>query len=562
MRRAVLSIALFVCSSFGLPAAESRDAAVDQWRALRVGLFIHWGPSSGLGLAESHSHARLSPLNPHGVLPATDYDQLYKKFNPTAYEPDAWLQLAHAAGMRYAVFVAKHHDGFAMFDSATSDYDVMATPYGRDVTKLFADACRRQGLALGFQISPKDWKHPDFATAHHDRYNAYYEAIIRELASQYGPLAVMWFDGIEGVTTEQWKDTPARIAALLHEKHPHIMLGTHGGAKEDFTSFEIMVGPFDRRNPWETCEAINPSGWVYNKPMPPFPLKKLLTNLVYTVGRDGNYLLDVGPMPDGRLYPPDAERLGEIAAWMKTNAAGIHGTRGGPYRDGSWGAATCRGNNVFLFLSDAVGPTLTLPKLAAEIRSARRLDGGPLEWKTDASALRLSLGDRSAAASRPLFTAVQLELDRPAFALPVLDAQPNLAAHARVIASSIRDGNPGTFGPQHLFDADGDTAWESAAAETTSTLELDLGETKSIAGLAFAERAQRVGWNHGFKVEIKSRATPDAKWQSLKKHNGMLGAPPTLALPVTASRYLRIEIAKKSGVALQVAELRLFGPLP
>lgn len=346
MRRAVLSTALFVCSSFGLLAAEPRDAAVDQWRALRVGLFIHWGPSSGLGLAESHSHARLSPLNPHGVLPAADYDQLYKKFNPSAYDADAWLQLAHAAGMRYAVFVAKHHDGFAMFDSATSDYDVMATPYGRDVTKLFADACRRQGLALGFQISPKDWKHPDFATAQHDRYNTYYESIIRELASQYGPLAVMWFDGIEGVTTEQWKDTPARIAALLHEKHPHIMLGTHGGAKEDFTSFEIMVGPFDRKNPWETCEAINPSGWVYNKPMPPFPLKKLLTNLVYTVGRDGNYLLDVGPMPDGRLYPPDAERLGEIAAWMKTNAAGIHGTRGGPYRDGSWGAATCRGRSL------------------------------------------------------------------------------------------------------------------------------------------------------------------------------------------------------------------------
>jgi len=191
--------------------------------------------------------------------------------------------------MRYAVFVAKHHDGFAMFDSATSDYDVMATPYGRDVTKLFAEACRRQGLALGFQISPKDWKHPDFATAQHDRYNTTHQSIIRELASQYGPLAVMWFDGIEGVTPAQWKDTPSRIAALLHAKHPHIMLGTHGGAKEDFTSFEIMVGPFDRKNAvWETCEAINPSGWVYNKPMAPFPLHKLLTNLVYTVGRDGN----------------------------------------------------------------------------------------------------------------------------------------------------------------------------------------------------------------------------------------------------------------------------------
>jgi alpha-L-fucosidase len=267
-------------------------------------------------------------------------------------------------------------------------------------------------------------------------------------------------------------------------------------------------------------------------------------------------------MPDGRLYPPDAARLAEIAAWMKTNAAGIHGTRGGPYRDGPWGAATCRDNTVTLFLSEAVGSTLTLPKLDAEIRSARRLDGGPLDWKTDATTLRLTLDDRRTTASHPLFTAVQLELDRPAFALPVLDAQPNLAAQARATASSIRDGNPAGFGPQHLLDADGDTAWESDAGETTSTLELDLGETKSIAGLAFAERAQRVGWNHGFKVEIKARATPDAEWQSSKKYNGMLGAPPILALPVTSARYVRIEIVKKSGVALQVAELRLFGPLP
>ena len=141
-------------------APAEHDQAIAQWRARRVGLFIHWGPSSGRALPQSHSHARQSALNPHGSVPAGVYDQFYREFNPTGYDPDAWLKLAYDAGMRYTVFVAKHHDGFCMFDSAATGYDIMATPYGQDVAAMFADACRRQGLALGWQISPKDWKHP------------------------------------------------------------------------------------------------------------------------------------------------------------------------------------------------------------------------------------------------------------------------------------------------------------------------------------------------------------------------------------------------------------------
>jgi alpha-L-fucosidase len=242
------------------PTAAQREQAIAQWRDLRVGLFIHWGPSSGRALPQSHSHARQNALNPHGSVPAEVYDQFYTEFNPTQYDPDAWLKLAHEAGMRYAVFVAKHHDGFCMFDSAATDYDIMASPYGKDVAAMFAAACRRQGLALGWQISPKDWRHPDFAAVGHDRYNAYYERLIDELSSKYGPLAVMWFDGIEPVGPDMWKDTPARVARMLHDRHPSIMLGTHSGAGEDFLSFENMVAPFDRELPWEMCEAINPSG--------------------------------------------------------------------------------------------------------------------------------------------------------------------------------------------------------------------------------------------------------------------------------------------------------------
>ena len=196
------------------------EAAIDQWRALRVGLFIHWGPSAGRALPQSHSHARQSALNPHGSVPAAVYDQFYLEFNPTAYDPDGWLQLAYAAGMRYTVFVAKHHDGFCLFDSAATAYSIMATPYGKDVAALFAAACRRQGLALGWQISPKDWKHPDFSTADHARYNDFYTAIMAELATKYGPIAVMWFDGIDPVGPDQWQDAPEQIATMLRHHSP------------------------------------------------------------------------------------------------------------------------------------------------------------------------------------------------------------------------------------------------------------------------------------------------------------------------------------------------------
>ena len=143
-------------ASRGDPAiGPSRVQAIAGWRNLRVGLFIHWSPSSGRALPQSHSHARQSALNPHGSVPAEVYDAFCREFNPVDYDPDAWLRLAHAAGMRYAVFVAKHHDGFCMFDSQASGYNIMATPYGRDVAMMFAEACRHQGLAWAGRSHPR-----------------------------------------------------------------------------------------------------------------------------------------------------------------------------------------------------------------------------------------------------------------------------------------------------------------------------------------------------------------------------------------------------------------------
>lgn len=552
------AIAVLLLAQCALCAQNtSREAALEQWRSYRFGLFVHWGVATGRGLPQSHSHARKSALNPSGSVPADVYDQFYKEFNPTHYDPAAWLKLAHDAGMRYAVFVTKHHDGFSMYRSAVNPYNVMATPYGKDVAGMFAEACRRQGIALGWQVSPKDWKNPYFNTDQHDRYNAYYEKVIAELATQYGPLTTMWFDGIEPAGPEKWKDTPEHVAAFLHRTQPDIMLSNHGGAPADFDSFEAMVGPFDRKLPWEMAEQINPSGWVFNKPMPTRSFRELLRDFVYSISRDGNYLLDVGPMQDGLLYPPDAERLQDFAGWMKINAEGVHGTRGGPYRDGDWGGATCKGRFVYLFLSDRVGTKLSIAELAAHVNSARRLDGGPLRFRADRDSFHLTMPDRTGA--RPVFLCVKLELDRAAYDLPIVDAQTNLAALARIVPSSVRSG----WGVEGLFDNLGETAWDPDGDGLDSTLDFDFGHLQSIGSVSFSQRTQTLGWHQVYRYELKSRNSEDEPWQSVYKGRSCLGGIPVLDLKPVRVRYLRLEIIKpRNNVPVQLAELRIFAPLP
>jgi alpha-L-fucosidase len=544
------------CQLSTVAPRTGREEAVQLWRTQRVGLFVHWGVATGRALPQSHSHARKSLLNPSGSVPAEVYDEFYREFNPNRFRPDEWLKLAHDAGMRYAVFVAKHHDGFGMYNSAVNPYNVMATPYGKDVAAEFAAAARRQGLALGWQISPKDWKHPDFNTDEHQRYNAFYEEVVKELATQYGPLTTMWFDGIEPIGPEKWKDTPARVAENLHRTQPQIMLSNHGGGPEDFVSFEMMVGPFDRKQPWEMTEPINPSGWVFNKPMPTRPFRELLRNLVYTISRDGNYLLDVGPMRDGQLYPPDAARLGEFAAWMKLNAEAVHGTRGGPYRDGDWGGATCKDREVFLLISDRVGTRLTLPRLEAKVLSARRLDGGPLKFSADHTGLHFQMPDRDG--ERPVFLGVKVQLDRAAFALHILDGQTNLAADARVTASSSRKGWP----VANLFDNLGETAWDPDDDDPRPHLDFDLGKTQTVGSVSFSQRTQRLGWHQYFRYAVSVKAKEQDPWQRVYEGHSCLGGVPIVELSSVDARYVRLELERpRKGVPVELAELRILGSL-
>jgi alpha-L-fucosidase len=382
----------------------------------KLGLFVHWGVYSVLGDGEWVMNNR--PIT------AADYEKLPALFNPVAFDAAEWVSLAKAAGMRYITITSKHHDGFAMYDSAVSDWDIVGrTPYGKDVLAQLAAECRRQGLKLFFYYSQLDWHHPDYfprgrtgrtagrpESGDWDRYIDYMNAQLTELLTGYGDLGGIWFDG--------WWDRPDapwrldETYALIHRLQPAALIGSnHHRAPmpgEDFQMFEkdlpgqntagfnadSQIGTL----PLETTDTINTS-WGFNLTDAAYKsTRELVHYLVRAAGHDSNFLLNVGPMPDGRIQPEFQTRLREIGRWLDLNGESIYGTRGGPIAPRGWGATTRKGSTVYVHVLDWADEALLIPRLPARVASAVFLDGRPATYtETDAGiVLDIPAGARDA----------------------------------------------------------------------------------------------------------------------------------------------------------------------
>jgi alpha-L-fucosidase len=327
----------------------------------RFGLFIHWGVYSLLGKGEW--------VMDRDKIPIAEYAKLPPRFNPTRFDVVAWAKLARSAGAKYITITAKHHDGFCMFASRLTDYDIVdATPYRADPLKALADACRQEKIKLFFYYSLLDWHHPDYfpqgktgATAGRPaggdpkRYVAYYQGQVRELCTNYGTLGGIWLDG--------WWDKPeadwdlAGTYRMIHELQPGALVGNNHHVApfpgEDFQMFEQDLpgenaSGFNKavvaaRLPLETCLTINQS-WGYNARDTRYKsAEQLIHALLGAAGRGANLLLNVGPRPDGTIGPEFTERLQEVGKWLMTYGASVYGTRRGPIPPQSWGVSTARG---------------------------------------------------------------------------------------------------------------------------------------------------------------------------------------------------------------------------
>jgi alpha-L-fucosidase len=388
-------------------------AARARFQDAKFGMFIHWGISSLLMDGEwvmENRHIR-----------AADYERIAGYFNPARFDADQWVATAKRAGMRYITLITKHHDGFALFDSRVSDWDVVdRTPYHRDVVRQVADACRREGITLFVYYSQLDWHHPDYFprgrtgngagrpdSGDFGRYLDYMDAQLRELFTNYGPLGGVWFDGMWDRPDADWR--LARTYGMIHRLQPAaLIIPNHHGAPlpgEDVQTFEkdlpgantagfntTVVGAL----PLETSETMNDSWGFRLTDHHDKGAGDLVRELVNAAGRDANFLLNVGPMPDGTIPEDFVVRLDSIGRWLGAAGAAIYGTRGGPLSPRPWGVTTQKADTIYVHILNWSDPQLILPPLPRRVRVARTLAGQAVAFRESAEGVTLSVPPRGA----------------------------------------------------------------------------------------------------------------------------------------------------------------------
>ena len=406
---------------------QAFDARMQWWREARFGMFIHWGPVSLKGTEIGWSRGEEIPIK--------TYDNLYKQFNPSKFDANQWVSIAKSAGMKYMVITSKHHDGFCLWDTKTTSYNIMSTPFKRDVIRELAEACQKENLTFCTYYSILDWYHPDYNLSSRggpgyrlpagtspdmDRYVTYMESHLKELITNYGPLGVLWFDG-------EWEDpwTDERGLALYTycrtlqpdlivnnrvDKKRDGMKGTSKNNRQhigDFETPEQRVGKFNADRPWESCITIGKQ-WAWKPDDELKSMKECIDILVNTVGGDGNLLLNVGPMPNGEIEPRQVERLQQIGQWLGKYGESVYGTRGGPILPQPWGVSTHRGNRIYLHILQWPEENLFLEALPRKVVKATSLTGGNVSLARSERGYEIQI----APASRdPIDTIVVLELE-------------------------------------------------------------------------------------------------------------------------------------------------------
>lgn len=407
--KATLSASSLTCLPKFAFASNDPDDRTAWYRNAKFGMFIHWGPYSLASVEASWPIMRPTP----GGISEADYRALPQRFNPTKFDPDAFIDLARSAGQEYMVFTTKHHDGFCMFDSSYTDYKITNTPYGKDIVKQLAQACDKRDMRLGFYYSPPDMHHPDFRDTSklaRENWNGepqrpewpiyldYMQLQLSELLTRYGSVVLIWFDGLN----HQEKYDGERFIKLIRNLQPATLVNDRIGVPGDYVTPEQFIPkaiptkdvhfsavdqnvqkelkagipkPEDFQL-WETCMTIN-NTWAYNMHDHDYKSAQfLIRGLVEVASRGGNFLLNVGPQPDGVIQPEFQERLRAIGDWLAVNGESIYGTTYGPIQGANSVRTTAKRETVFVHIFDWPSGSLHIQGLNAKVLSARCLANG------------------------------------------------------------------------------------------------------------------------------------------------------------------------------------------
>lgn len=538
-------LALFskpIAATFNTHTSHAHSAKLQEWQDMRFGMFIHWGPVSLKGTEIGWSRG--------AQIPVDEYDQLYTRFNPTLFDAQDWVKIAKSAGMKYIVFTSKHHDGFCMWDTKQTDFNVMQSPFGRDVLKELSLACRREGIKFSTYHSVCDWHHPDFPlkspggrarreTHNLDRYDQYLRAQVKELITNYGPLQTMWFD----VPQEFDEQRGLSLEAWTRSLQPNIIINNRSGASGDYDTPEQRVGKYQDDRPWETCMTICRQ-WAWKPDDRMKTLKDCLQNLIRCAGGDGNLLFNVGPMPDGRIEPRQVIRLKEMGDWLKVNGDSIYGTRGGPWKPTKTIASTRKDNTIFLHAMRWDSNQLTLPPIKHTVLKATLMDGMNVSLKQTKEGLSVTVSKQH---QHPIDTIIKLELDGSAMDIPPVALAPEIEASA----SNVYQNRTKSHGPALAFDDDHATRWTTDEGIQQAWIVGELSRPRTI---------QRIRIEEAFGHRIKSfefQSNVNGEWKTIFTGNSIgRWFQKQLDTPITSNAFrLNIIDASKGPV---IADIEFF----
>lgn len=395
---------------------------IQNWQALRYGMFIHFGVTSRAkrDLSWGSIPQRYAPDSPsimaNGAPRTEEWTTWPLDMKLEKFDAKEWAATAKRAGFKYVVVTTKHHEGFHMWDTAHSEFRITRTPFGRDYLKELVEACRAEGLKIGFYFAQREWYHPDYQPVdlnkvemngvhwtlkpgetsplgpRHARYQAYLREVVRELCTKYGKIDIWWWDALswDGMFTAEMWDSE-RMTRMIRELQPGIVINNRASLPGDFDTPEGRLGAYQDWRPWESCIPLS-DAWSFTG-APAHSFDHLVKLLAGAACGDGNLLLSWGPHWDGAFDEGQKQRLFKIGDWLAQNGESIYGTRGGPWRPGEWGGATRRGATAYLHLFRRPEGDLVLPALPGRrVVAARMLASGEaVAFRQEGETMRLTI---------------------------------------------------------------------------------------------------------------------------------------------------------------------------
>ncbi len=406
------------------PGIFTNEKSLEKFKDMRFGLSIHWGPNVNAEKEISWSRGKETPKDV--------YDALYKQFNPTKFNADEWVKFIQEVGMKYVLFTSKHHDGFSMWHSDYSNYDIAATPFKRDILKELSDACQKKGVVFGTYYSTLDWYHPDYQpydhggpgdifpkfkdTPNQSRYWIHAKNQVRELITKYNS-QIIQFDG-------DWDSTwthaiGSDMYLYIRKLNDGVLVNSRTDKgryppapykKNEPWRADIFAGDFEEReritenfgegvtnvlgksqNPWQAWVTVDKSQWSW-KPNPNLlSSQEIIIDLLKTIGDDGNYLINIGPRPDGTFEPIIVANMQKVGAWVKAHGEAIYGTRGGNFVEEGKFTSTQKGKTTNLFVFDNAMEQIVLKNSKQKLLSVKNEKGQVIDFKQVGENITLKL---------------------------------------------------------------------------------------------------------------------------------------------------------------------------